>query len=614
MSTRRVTRRPLPALAALTGAAVLASAGTAAAAPSATLMAKDPNGPRTQWVSSTFTAQTFKLTNTGTEEITSFQLDLADGPALFPRLAFDPDDGSPAGDNQPKSYTSDAGDIESSATYGKPVGNGVQLLTVTTSGFGPGETLAFSIDVDPITTQGGPASPAPPAAHTSAAELHGATLRVSFAGGATLESDLSLIPGQVEPKQRDSQAYVSQGAPGAPGLVRAAGYPSPATTPQAAQSVVVTRPASAGSGTVNGRIVVAEGHFDRTAVPASAPAGLPYEANTVRTFREYPFTIPAGAATTTVAIQLSNTPHMPDPPYPNDAPDVLGLNYVTAFLVNGATSYAVSAPLVMRLDPSAPAEQPPPPGGGGAGVPNTPIPPAVAPAPDPVCATGLPAAASSGTGATAGRVTLTDRQLLINQRISQAAVRRLNALQSWLDAGVAARDICGGSIGADRLATGITLGVGAPPVATAADPRPIVVAGRAAGRRGKVTVSLEQLRINDRIARAALQRAKAIEARLGAGLTGGDLRPGAVGRTQLAPGLVVTSIPVAATSAARTRTVPSGSVNGPAVRFEASQLLRTQRVAQQAVRITNTLTVKLSRGLRGTDFRAGSIGSPGLTP
>ncbi len=34
-------------------------------------------------------------------------------------------------------------------------------------------------------------------------------------------------------------------------------------------------------------------------------------------------------------------------------------------------------------------------------------------------------------------------QLLINQRISQAAVRRANGIQAWLDAGIETRDICG---------------------------------------------------------------------------------------------------------------------------------------------------------------------------
>jgi hypothetical protein len=145
-----------------------------------------------------------------------------------------------------------------------------------------------------------------------------------------------------------------------------------------------------------------------------------------------------------------------------------------------------------------------------------------------------------------------------------------------------------------------------------ADPRGVVVKRRS-GRPDRVTVTLRQLRINDRIARAALQRAQAIERRLDAGLTGGDLRPGAVGPAQLAPGLVVTSLPGGIASAPRTRTVLRGSIDSGTVRFEASQLLRTQRVSQRAVRITNELTARLSRGLRGSDFRPGSIGPPGLT-
>jgi hypothetical protein len=52
----------------------------------------------------------------------------------------------------------------------------------------------------------------------------------------------------------------------------------------------------------------------------------------------------------------------------------------------------------------------------------------------------------------AGRVALTTRQLLINQRIYQAAVRRLNALAARLETGLTAADIRPGSITAADLA------------------------------------------------------------------------------------------------------------------------------------------------------------------
>jgi Lysyl oxidase/Bacterial Ig domain len=77
-----------------------------------------------------------------------------------------------------------------------------------------------------------------------------------------------------------------------------------------------------------------------------------------------------------------------------------------------------------------------------------------------------------------GRIRLTARQMLISQRIGQAAIRRLNAVEAKLDGKPAP----------------------APPAAKA--------------RRARVTLSARQLRINQRIFQAAVRKGEALEARL----------------------------------------------------------------------------------------------------
>ena len=74
-------------------------------------------------------------------------------------------------------------------------------------------------------------------------------------------------------------------------------------------------------------------------------------------------------------------------------------------------------------------------------------------------------------------ITLTTGQLLINQRIDQAAIRRANGVSAWLGDGIEGRDLCQGALAASELAPGIVTDALGPPLALAApDPRPIVVA------------------------------------------------------------------------------------------------------------------------------------------
>ena len=68
--------------------------------------------------------------------------------------------------------------------------------------------------------------------------------------------------------------------------------------------------------------------------------------------------------------------------------------------------------------------------------------------------------------------TLTVQQLRINQRISQAAIRRLNAVEARLNGGLQARDLCGYSVGPPQLGPGITSAPAAASLAPAAPADP----------------------------------------------------------------------------------------------------------------------------------------------
>lgn len=220
----------------------------------------------------------------------------------------------------------------------------------------------------------------------------------------------------------------------------------------------------------------------------------------------------------------------------------------------------------------------------------------------------------AGSGAP---VRLSASQLLINQRISQAAVRRANAVEAWLDAGIQGRDLCGGALGTGELGPGVVLGRGAASgTPRTASPRPLADVGNPSGRAGDVRLSTGQLLINQRISQAAIRRLNALRARLEGGLTGGDLVPGAVDAGALAPDLRVlrADMSVAIPGPSRT-TVAAASAGDPAsVRLTRRQLVINQRIAQAAVRRANALSDDLRAGLEGRHFARGTVVARNLAP
>jgi hypothetical protein len=269
---------------------------------------------------------------------------------------------------------------------------------------------------------------------------------------------------------------------------------------------------------------------------------------------------------------------------------------------------AAAARLLLTPELRAPAGSPPPPAGPGVTPRGAGAEAVCVEVPEPAPARPLQARA----------VRLTARELLESQRIAQAALRRANAIEAWLDAGVAAEDLCGSALGADVLGPGIV--TGGTPLAAApapARPRPLPAgARRGTGAPARVALSARQLLVGQRIAQAALRRVDALADRLDAGLTGGDLRDGAVTAAKLAPGLGLVSAHPVADPPPATRTAPAMPLRRGDGRVAptVAQLRVNRRIAQAALRRADALTRRLERGLTGADFRPGSITAIDLDP
>jgi hypothetical protein len=210
-----------------------------------------------------------------------------------------------------------------------------------------------------------------------------------------------------------------------------------------------------------------------------------------------------------------------------------------------------------------------------------------------------------------GKVTMTAEQLLINQRISQAAVRRVNAVNGWLGAGLVTNDLCGGAFVAQSFGPTITLGSTStlfPGASALPNPRPVTPAKATPGNVKGVKLEASQLLISQRISQAAVRRANALTARLDGGLTGGDLRAGAITPDKVAVGLtVLAAAPGGDVAPSKTNVKPPGPRTGAKVTLSTTQILINQRVAQAAVRRSNALIDRIGAGFFAGDFQAATL-------
>lgn len=206
-------------------------------------------------------------------------------------------------------------------------------------------------------------------------------------------------------------------------------------------------------------------------------------------------------------------------------------------------------------------------------------------------------------------------RLRAEQRVAQRALRRLAAVELWLDQGIASGDLRDGGLGRGRFGASVALaGEGVPRGDGVAAPRPLPVVATRPPRGGRVRGTRVQMMVNRRIARAALRRAAALGRRLDGRLTGGDLHHGAVTAAKLAPGLSVASLALPAPDPPRSRTVlaPAARRPAPPPRATAAQLRANRRLARAADRAARRLERTVTAGLTGEHFRAGSIGAAAL--
>lgn len=141
--------------------------------------------------SSTFTPGSFVIENRSSngQTIESVSIDLSTG--FLPDLLFDANGG--AGDPIGKTFTIDSGGAETGAVgvFSGARDGGFEALDISFSGFGVGESLSFSTDIDPTTIQGvAGAAPGNPG-EISGLELSGATVTATYSDGSTTVSQLS---------------------------------------------------------------------------------------------------------------------------------------------------------------------------------------------------------------------------------------------------------------------------------------------------------------------------------------------------------------------------------------------------------------------------------------
>jgi hypothetical protein len=174
---------------------------------------------------SNFGSNSFQVTNTGDKVITQVVIDVTN--ALYPDSVFAPD--AQAGDSAFKPLTIDTNGntgvvAPSVASYigagGKAGFKGLRLAfaPAVNGGFNPGETVGFSIDMDPNSIAGtskspldGGSSPAWDVGGVSGAELIGSTFTVTFSDGTTATGQL-----QSDKSQGGSQGLAAQDFPNLP--------------------------------------------------------------------------------------------------------------------------------------------------------------------------------------------------------------------------------------------------------------------------------------------------------------------------------------------------------------------------------------------------------------
>ncbi|MDH3226355.1 MAG: hypothetical protein OEM67_04610, partial [Thermoleophilia bacterium] len=214
---------------------------------------------------------------------------------------------------------------------------------------------------------------------------------------------------------------------------------------------------------------------------------------------------------------------------------------------------------------------------------------------------------------------ITAAYLKTNQRTGAATVRRANALDAWMNAGIVDKDLCGGSVAPEDLDSNLTATSGPlGPTPPQADPRKVDIAP-AGNTRATFSANAIQMCINQRIYQAGISRANALKARLDAQLTGGDLTDGTLTQGRLRQDLTImgTANPSPPAASRTDVTAPQRQGCG-AVKFTTGQAAINRRIAIQSVVRINEVLDEVNGGLGSANFKDGTITkadfAPGVTP
>jgi hypothetical protein len=283
---------------------------------------------------STFSTAAFKLENlsSGGQQLTSVTIDLSG--SILAGMVFDP--AGAAGDTVAKGFTVD-GQVGSftvsSATFGNGSNTaGFKTLTLQLQGFDPGETLQFSVDVDPASIQGVEAPGPGDSGGVAGVELTGAAVAFSF-GTTTLTNELFK-----EPSSAGGATVLAKGGlPATPTVTVTGVSGTTGTVSSVEQTVNISGPAGA-----TARVLVMEGGAFTQGVPASAPDLGPFEANSAVNVTTYDVALDSQGQG---QVQVTLTDSVPEG----------GLNLITAVVLgtDGASGPA-SAPIALALATTTP--------------------------------------------------------------------------------------------------------------------------------------------------------------------------------------------------------------------------------------------------------------------
>jgi hypothetical protein len=133
-----------------------------------------------------------------------------------------------------------------------------------------------------------------------------------------------------------------------------------------------------------------------------------------------------------------------------------------------------------------------------------------------------------------GRITTRPRQFAVNQRVTAAAIRRLNALTKRMNKRLTGGDIVNGTLGRNRLVQGTAILAAKPTANPVAKSTTDIVKPKNRGAR--FTATSGQVKTNYRIARQALIRANRLYDRARRGLTAAQFKNGSISAADFAAG------------------------------------------------------------------------------